>query len=152
MSDSIWKKDLSFKRKPKPESDPDFELSEPKTEKQSLLKRTLIAHQINILSDRLRRLLEQEIVQLAASGLFEEALDQAERWSKLRPDRMKPKSALLRVQHAAGAGDREHVRRVMAAAVGDSRRPVVQVRRPDRLVIANRCPHGTENVTVIVSS
>ena len=38
MSDSIWKKDLSFKRKAKPESDPDFEVDTPK---QSFLKKEI---------------------------------------------------------------------------------------------------------------
>ena len=41
MSDSIWKKEISLKRKPKPDSDPDFDLSEPKREKQSFLKKEI---------------------------------------------------------------------------------------------------------------
>lgn len=45
--------------------------------------------------------MEQEIVQLASSGLFEEAIEHAQTWSRLRPSSMKPKAALLRVQHAA---------------------------------------------------
>jgi type IV pilus assembly protein PilM len=40
VSDSIWKKDISFKRKPKPDSDPDFDLEPPKP-KQSFLKKEI---------------------------------------------------------------------------------------------------------------
>jgi type IV pilus assembly protein PilM len=38
VSDSIWKKEISFKRKPKPDSDPDFDLEPPK---QSFLKKEI---------------------------------------------------------------------------------------------------------------
>jgi type IV pilus assembly protein PilM len=41
MSDSVWKKEISFKRKPKPDADPDFELPEAKPEKQSFLKKEI---------------------------------------------------------------------------------------------------------------
>src|SRR5687767_14000618 len=58
--------------------------------------------------------MEQEIVQLAASGLFEDALDRAAKWSELRPDRMKPKCSMLRVQYAAG---REEERDESATAI-----------------------------------
>jgi tetratricopeptide (TPR) repeat protein len=58
--------------------------------------------------------MEQEIVQLAASGLFEEAIDHAKVWSQLRPAQMKPKASLLRVQHAAG---REEERDQTALAI-----------------------------------
>jgi type IV pilus assembly protein PilM len=40
VSDSIWKKDISFKRKAKPDSDPDFDLEPPK-QKQSFLKKEI---------------------------------------------------------------------------------------------------------------
>jgi type IV pilus assembly protein PilM len=40
VSDSIWKKELSFKRKPKPDSDPDFDV-EAQPAKQSLLKKEI---------------------------------------------------------------------------------------------------------------
>jgi tetratricopeptide (TPR) repeat protein len=46
--------------------------------------------------------MEQEVVQLAAGGLFDEAVDQAKNWTMLRPNQVKPKAALLRVLHAAG--------------------------------------------------
>jgi type IV pilus assembly protein PilM len=38
VSDSIWKKDISFKRKPKPDTDPDFDLDPPK---RSFLKKEI---------------------------------------------------------------------------------------------------------------
>jgi type IV pilus assembly protein PilM len=41
MSDSIWKKEISFKRKPKPDADPDFDVPEAKSEKRSLLKKEI---------------------------------------------------------------------------------------------------------------
>src|SRR5690242_14257685 len=41
MSDSLWKKEISFKRKPKPDANPDFVLPEAKPEKQSLLKKEI---------------------------------------------------------------------------------------------------------------
>jgi type IV pilus assembly protein PilM len=41
MSDSIWKKELSFKRKPKPDLDPDFVLPEGEPAKQSFLKKEI---------------------------------------------------------------------------------------------------------------
>ena len=41
MSDSIWKKEISFKRKSKPDADPDFDVPEAKSEKQSVLKKEI---------------------------------------------------------------------------------------------------------------
>src|SRR5581483_875922 len=40
MGDSIWKKEISLKRKSKPDSDPDFDLGEP-AKKESLLKKEI---------------------------------------------------------------------------------------------------------------
>jgi hypothetical protein len=40
VSDSLWKKEISFKRKPKPDNDPDFDL-EPEPAKQSFLKKEI---------------------------------------------------------------------------------------------------------------
>jgi type IV pilus assembly protein PilM len=41
VGDSIWKKELSFKRKPKPDDDPDFDLERPEPTKQSFLKKEI---------------------------------------------------------------------------------------------------------------
>lgn len=46
--------------------------------------------------------MEQEIIQLAAGGLFEEAIDQSKNWALLRPKQIKPKASLMRVLDAAG--------------------------------------------------
>jgi len=41
MGDSIWKKEISLKRKSKPDADPDFDVPEAKGEKQSFLKKEI---------------------------------------------------------------------------------------------------------------
>lgn len=47
--------------------------------------------------------MEQTIMSLGAQANFELALERAREWAALRPDKVRPKAALLRVLHAQGA-------------------------------------------------
>ncbi len=56
------------------------------------------AEDVTVLSDHW---IEQEIASLGASGQFDLAIERAELWTALRPSKIGPKSALVRLYHAA---------------------------------------------------